>query len=198
MACTATALLLAKIAGNALVDAGVATKEFVKHWFTWDKDDKPADAHSNGQQKHDKQGDSNGPHDPNDSQKEVIKWTTEKIIREHTKLKLERYEGGEGGGHTIERHVEKGVEYLKGRNIDDATSFPDLRTANELTEEAVKQNVKDISNWANDQSKVGTQEFDYEFNKKIGYGIRKGEDVLEPRTKARVVFQKMQEALFKY
>ncbi|CAL7960884.1 hypothetical protein MIDIC_230154 [Alphaproteobacteria bacterium] len=38
-----------------------------------------------------------------------------KIIREHTKLNLERYEGGEGSGHTIERHVGKGVEYLKGR-----------------------------------------------------------------------------------
>ncbi|CAL7961293.1 hypothetical protein MIDIC_290007 [Alphaproteobacteria bacterium] len=39
-ACTATALLLAKIAGNALVGAGVATKELVKHWFSYDKSDK--------------------------------------------------------------------------------------------------------------------------------------------------------------
>ncbi|CAL7960874.1 hypothetical protein MIDIC_230149 [Alphaproteobacteria bacterium] len=83
-ACTATALLLAKIAGDALVDAGVATKELVKHWFSYDKDDKPTDTHNTDstdnkeQQKHNNQGDNNGPHDPNDPQKEVIKWTTEK------------------------------------------------------------------------------------------------------------------------
>ncbi|CAL7960860.1 hypothetical protein MIDIC_290003 [Alphaproteobacteria bacterium] len=124
-----------------------------------------------------------------------------KIIREHTKLNLERYEGGEGSGHTIERHVGKGVEYLKGRVEQEpslrkgATSFPDLRTANELTEEVVKQNAKDISDWAGKARIMDTKGFTWKFNTETGYGTTRDSNAIKHMTKVRVVFKKLKDGI---
>ncbi|CAL7959913.1 hypothetical protein MIDIC_170001 [Alphaproteobacteria bacterium] len=68
-------MLLAKIAGNASVDAGVATKEFVKHWFTYDKSegDKSDNSATKDKIKQDIGGGGTSSHDPDDDDRPSVK-----------------------------------------------------------------------------------------------------------------------------
>ena len=51
------------------------------------------------------------------------------------------------GGHTIERHVGKSDDYLEGRGIPEASTFPDLATASQETASNLRQNAEFVQSW---------------------------------------------------
>jgi len=61
-----------------------------------------------------------------------------------------------GGGHTIDRHVGKGNEYLTGRitaqGIDVASSYPDKATAETAVNDNLKANKSETNTWLFDPS----------------------------------------------
>ncbi len=89
------------------------------------------------------------------------------------KFKLRDSEGGAHGGHSEERHVGKSGEYLKGRNLPEATTFPDYKTANEAVKEVLKHNNDDIVKWAESAKERETLPITKVFDNKIGHGITK-------------------------
>ncbi|CAL7961839.1 hypothetical protein MIDIC_330033 [Alphaproteobacteria bacterium] len=114
--------------------------------------------------------------------------------------------------HTIKKHTEKDQEYLEkrigdfaelakqqGRNSNDisVSSYPDVITAEVVTKEVIKKNVKEIEEWWKKAYPYSKQEFKATFDKEIGYGLRKGADKLEPKTKAQVVLKKMADGSIK-
>ena len=126
--------------------------------------------------------------DPDDSKeqgkffREAAKETVHQLI---DKLNIEEHEGGKHGGHAVDRHVGKDLEWLKdrvdndpgsrGRGIGSATSFPDLETANEVTKEVLRQNTDKIVEWiqSKDAQKGIPQGFSADIKKNIGFGINK-------------------------
>ena len=54
---------------------------------------------------------------------------------------------GPKDGHTIDRHVGKSNEYLAGRNIPEASTFPDLETASGETAANLERNAGGIRFW---------------------------------------------------
>jgi hypothetical protein len=104
---------------------------------------------------------------------------------------LKHHEGGIHNGHAIERHVAKNKKYLKSRGLTYASSYPDLKTANEVTQAVIQKNEKEIAAWFGKAKPGKTEEFRADFGKPIGYGLKKGDNVLQLNTEALVVLKKM-------
>lgn len=127
----------------------------------------------------------------------ALKAAASPLMLEKGKLKglknftLKHHEGGEHRGHAIERHVAKDKEYLKSRGIPDASSYPDLETADAVTQTILKKNEKAIAEWFNDPASDPKKVLTGNFEQPIGYNLKRGEDVLQPRYDARVVLKKM-------
>ncbi|CAL7961835.1 hypothetical protein MIDIC_330031 [Alphaproteobacteria bacterium] len=152
-----------------------------------------------------KQSDSTGisGDDSKGGKDEVFKHALKDIVD----LKLSEHEGGDWDGHTIKQHTEKDKEeFLKkmadykakhGTDLEQASSYPDVTTAEVVTKEVIKKNVKEIEEWWKKAYPYSKQEFKATFDKEIGYGLRKGADKLEPKTKAQVVLKKMADGSIK-
>ncbi len=54
---------------------------------------------------------------------------------------------GPDAGHTIDRHVGKSDQYLKNRNIPEASTFPDLNTASRETAANLERNAGGVQFW---------------------------------------------------
>lgn len=96
------------------------------------------------------------------------------------------------GGHTIERHVARSEDYLKGRvkgDINEASSFINEAVAEQAISQALYQNRKKISDWINDEQSGDRLVFDVKTKLPTGYGIRQGEQKISHRYGARVVLQ---------
>ena len=109
------------------------------------------------------------------------------------KFKLSEHEDGPHGGHAIERHGGKDMQYLKGRKIPKATSYFDEKEAEKITREVMKKNEKEIQKWLNNAEAKQTKKFELEFDKEIGYGVKKNSDVVHYSNKVKVVLEKVGE-----
>ena len=60
------------------------------------------------------------------------------------------------GGHTIEKHVGKSLDYLIARDVRLASTFLDFESASQATEASLSENAREIRRWLN-QSHLATK-----------------------------------------
>jgi len=117
------------------------------------------------------------------------------LMRIINNFNIREHEGDPHGGHTIERHIAKLIEWLETRakteNVNGATSFVDEKTANMFILDILIRNFKDINEWMRD-AKVGrTEPFYKRFDESTGYGFTKtGEQYFDNILGVRIVLVK--------
>ncbi|MBH3072473.1 hypothetical protein I5M92_20590 [Serratia marcescens] len=103
--------------------------------------------------------------------------------------------GTKPGGHTIAKHIAKTPEELAKRlstapNMQAATSFTNLRIAEDAISGAVKHNQEWIKVWASSSTRpMSPLVINYPAGRVIGYGLRHGEQHTTRLTKLRVVIR---------
>jgi hypothetical protein len=110
---------------------------------------------------------------------------------------LWRHEKGIHDGHALDRHAGKTILELKARNIRAVSTYPDIASADQVIAEVIARRIEDIDGWYHKAPIGRTQDFSVEFERAIGLGLKQGENVLTPRTKALVVVQKMEDETIK-
>jgi len=94
-------------------------------------------------------------------------------------------------GHTIERHVGKTQKYLEDRGIRKATTYTDLKTANEVTKEILKDNEAEIVKWLEGANVKDNEAFAIrDLGKVTGQGLKEGEKELSQKKGGKVVIVK--------
>ncbi len=83
--------------------------------------------------------------DPHNYTPNPTRWTDPLGLTPCDPANLQWHEAN--GGHTIERHVGKDLDYLISRDIKKASTFPDLRTASVETMSNLGQNAGAIRSW---------------------------------------------------
>ncbi|TCP27841.1 putative toxin of predicted polymorphic toxin system, partial [Scopulibacillus darangshiensis] len=119
----------------------------------------------------------------------IVRVTADSIRRNIDNSFLDKMETA--GGHTLERHVAKTNEELIKRaikeNVEAATTFTDKSTAIKATQENLRKNARNISEWLNN-SETGRKVFDMTHSNSIGKGVLSDKKhVLKNLTKSRIV-----------
>ncbi|MFC3948810.1 RNase A-like domain-containing protein [Serratia entomophila] len=110
-------------------------------------------------------------------------------------LEHESIAGVKGGGHTIAKHVAKSPEELLGRlakspGLQTASTFTDLRTAEQVISRVLKFNNALIKRWAQQSASANVLELTYQAGKAIGFGYRQGSAIKLTSNSVRVVLLK--------
>lgn len=114
---------------------------------------------------------------------------------------LKDQEGGEHNGHTIRRHVGKDEDYLRSRlkgrygskPVPEASSYPDLETAENTIEKMFKKYRKRVEVWIEDPDSPPVYAIEYRGDdiNPLGYGMKRGQITPpSPRYNARLVLKK--------
>ncbi|MDC0857370.1 hypothetical protein OAP83_01495, partial [Rickettsiales bacterium] len=114
---------------------------------------------------------------------------------------LKYHEGGDHGGHTIERHVGKSDEFLVDRvnnptsvdirqsKISGASSYTNMQTAQRVISETINQNRNKIQNWLRNSNKP-TLVINNKFDDVIGRGVLGRGSVAQNKLNAKTVLKK--------
>jgi hypothetical protein len=110
-------------------------------------------------------------------------------------LDIEDFEGGAHNGHTLERHVGKSDAWLKRRlerqgNIPAASTFPDLKTANNAINAALEAHWPTIQEWLEDKKGRETLNVRHRLEKSIGRGLERGEKTVSDYSRVIVRLEK--------
>ena len=115
---------------------------------------------------------------------------------------LRDHEGGLHGGHAIERHGNRGgKEYLEhrikhgrnGKGMSKASAYFNEKQANKITDKVKKANKKKIDDWIKDAKIEDRLNVELDFDRPIGYGLKKGSDEILKSYKAQVWLEKTKE-----
>ncbi|MBH2517163.1 RNase A-like domain-containing protein [Serratia ureilytica] len=110
-------------------------------------------------------------------------------------LEHESIAGAKGGGHTIAKHVAKSSEELlerlaKSPGLQSASTFTDLRTAEDAISRALKVNNALIKRWAQQPTSANVLELTHKVGKAVGFGYRQGSTIQLTSNSVRVVLLK--------
>lgn len=114
----------------------------------------------------------------------------------HVKLiEHESVPGIKGGGHTIGKHVARTQEELLGRlakspAMQSASTFSDLRTAEQVISRTLRLNKALIKRWAQHSASANLLELTHNAGKAIGFGYRQGSSIKLTSNSVRVVLLK--------
>ncbi|QHA88129.1 RNase A-like domain-containing protein [Serratia rhizosphaerae] len=114
------------------------------------------------------------------------------------KVKLIEHEsvpGIKGGGHTISKHIAKTPEELlerlaKSPTMQSASTFTDLRTAEQAISRTLRFNKALIKRWAQQPTSTNVLELTHNAGKPIGFGYRQGNSIKLTSNSVRVVLLK--------
>jgi RHS repeat-associated protein len=97
------------------------------------------------------------------------------------------------GGHLVEKHVGKSLDYLQQRlateNINVASSFTNLQSANKVIAATLDNSQKDIDRWL-ENGLSPRLSVEYSGSSKIGYGIIRGESDVRSFSDASIVLER--------
>ena len=107
---------------------------------------------------------------------------------------LQAHEGGSHGGHTIEKHVAKTVEWLMARNstgtVPASSSYPSLEVADDVIAQIVTKNQSKITAWLSNVADNSRLNVSATFDNSVGITVRPGADFGVSINKALAVLQK--------
>lgn len=113
-------------------------------------------------------------------------------------IKLIEHESMTGikpGGHTIAQHIAKKPEELAKRlatssNMQAATTFTNIRIAEEVISSAIKHNKEWIKIWSGSSTRpMSPLVINYPAGRVIGYGLKHGEQSTTKLTKLRIIIR---------